>query len=238
MPRVLRSTSLRLAVIYAGLFLGSSLAMVLLTYWTTVGYFNRQIDSAIQADIDTVLERTRAEGIAGAVTALAERLRDDPDNERLYLLADAAQRRIAGNVSTPLRLEGARGEAPREDELRRGEERVAARFAALPLAGDHWLLVGRDVRDRGAMRLLIIDALVGAAAMTVLLAILGSLLFRRMLLGRIESISRTGLAIVQGDMTRRVPLSGAADEFDLLAVRVNVFIEVIVVLMVCVLVVL
>jgi signal transduction histidine kinase len=61
--------------------------------------------------------------------------------------------------------------------------------------------------------------------MTGLLAILGSLLFRRVLLRKIESISRTGLAIVQGDMTHRVPVSGTRDEFDLLAETVNVMLD-------------
>jgi signal transduction histidine kinase len=233
-PRVLRSTSLRLAIIYAGLFLGSSLLMVLFTYWTTVGYLNRQIDSAIQADIDAVTDRLRTDGIIGATAAVEERLRDNPDGERLFLLSDAARRRLAGNLATPPRAPGgdivpAQSELAegvwREGELATEHDRVTARFALVRLAGGYRLLVGRDVKDRGAMRLLIVDALIGAAAMTALLAILGSLLFRRLLLGKIESISRTGLAIVQGDMTRRVPLTGAADEFDLLAETVNVMLD-------------
>src|SRR5262245_27149249 len=92
--------------------------MVLFTYWTTVGYLNRQIDSALQADIGAVTDRLRTDGIAGAVAAVEERLREIPDGERLFQLRDPSRRRLAGNLATPLSPGG--DIVPAQSELTEG----------------------------------------------------------------------------------------------------------------------
>jgi signal transduction histidine kinase len=55
----------------------------------------------------------------------------------------------------------------------------------------------------------------------VLLAIGGGLLIRRGVLARVETINRMAAAIVRGDLSKRVPVRGATDEFDQLSHTIN-----------------
>ena len=49
MIKLLRSTSVRLALIYALLLVVSSLTLVGLLWWHTVGYLDREIDAVIHS---------------------------------------------------------------------------------------------------------------------------------------------------------------------------------------------
>jgi signal transduction histidine kinase len=94
-----------------------------------------------------------------------------------------------------------------------------ALFVVLP--SGFRLLVGRDVQDRVEVRALIVSGLGWASLGALILAILGGLLVRGAVLRRVEAINRTASAIVQGDLSRRVPTRGASDEFDRLAQTIN-----------------
>src|SRR3546814_5100990 len=60
-----------------------------------------------------------------------------------------------------------------------------------------------------------------AAVIALGLAVIGGLLVRRFILQRIESINRTTIAIVDGNLGQRIPMRGADDEFDQLAGIIN-----------------
>jgi signal transduction histidine kinase len=58
-------------------------------------------------------------------------------------------------------------------------------------------------------------------ALILLFGTLGGALMSRNMLRRLDSINRTSGEIVAGNLTRRVPVSGAHDEFDVLAENLN-----------------
>ncbi len=82
-------------------------------------------------------------------------------------------------------------------------------------------MVGRDVQDRVEVRALIVSGLGWASLGALALASLGGLLVRGAVLRRVEAINRTAGAIVEGDLSRRVPTRGSSDEFDRLALTIN-----------------
>jgi signal transduction histidine kinase len=75
------------------------------------------------------------------------------------------------------------------------------------------LVVGRDMQDQREIEQLVWRALVVGGAAALLLAIGGALLFRRQLERRVGMIRRIALEIEAGDLSRRIPISGAEDEF-------------------------
>jgi signal transduction histidine kinase len=106
----------------------------------------------------------------------------------------------------------------------RGPDRTeehAARAQVFRLQGDLRLLVGRDVRDLEATRGLILDALTWGLALTAGLALVGGWLMTSRVVRRIEAINQTSRDIMEGDLSRRIPLGGSGDDFDQLADGLN-----------------
>jgi signal transduction histidine kinase len=68
---------------------------------------------------------------------------------------------------------------------------------------------------------LLLRALIVGSAIAVLLAIGGAVIFRRQLEHRVAAIRRTVLEIEAGDLSRRIPVSDARDEFTLLNRDIN-----------------
>jgi signal transduction histidine kinase len=65
----------------------------------------------------------------------------------------------------------------------------------------------------------------------VLFGVLGAFLIARRALARVDAISETSRTIMDGDLARRLPLSGSGDELDRLAVNLNTMLDRIVALM-------
>jgi signal transduction histidine kinase len=61
----------------------------------------------------------------------------------------------------------------------------------------------------------------GAAGVILLVAVIGGLAIRRALLAELQGINQTASAIVAGDLSRRLPVSGGTDELEMLAQTVN-----------------
>jgi signal transduction histidine kinase len=224
MTRILPSTSLRLALAYAGLFIVSSLLLVGLLWWRTAAYLDREIDAVILADTQAIADRFRDFGLNGAIQAVSERAESNRDENAIYLLADPALSPVAGNLAAwPLQV-GTLAGWHQADMAHNGQRR-ATRLLSVDLPRGFHLLIGRDVQDRLAVRALVVQGLGWAGAAALALALAGGYLVRRALLQRIETINRTTAAIVEGDLTRRLPARNSADEFDQLGRTINRMLE-------------
>ncbi|WP_290808483.1 HAMP domain-containing sensor histidine kinase [Ferrovibrio sp.] len=220
MPRFLRSTASRLALVFAGLFMVAAILLAALLWWNTTGYLDRETDAVIAADTRAIGDRLGDFGLAGAVQTMNERIAADADNRAIYLLTDPRLRPLGGNVDAwPLKV----GPQPGwyEVELVHRDRLHVVRLLHVALPGNFQLLVGRDVQDRVEMRNLFLRGLAWAGLAALAIAFFGAWLIRRAVQHRIEGINRTALAIVQGDLARRVPLRGTDDEFDQLVATIN-----------------
>jgi signal transduction histidine kinase len=220
MNRFLRSTSIRLALGYAGLFIVSSLILVGFLWWRTAGYLDREIDAVIIADTQAIGDRLRDFGLSGAIQTINERISRTADEHTVYLLTDPKLTPIAGNLDA-WPLDVGRPQGWYQVQLVRDDKPYATRVFNVQMPGDFHLLVGRDVQTRIAVRGLILQSLIWAGLIAVMLAIAGGLLVRRSVLRRVEAINRTARAIVQGDFSQRVPTRDSTDEFDQLTQIIN-----------------
>ena len=215
--RILRSSTFRLALVYAALFGASVLLLLGFIYWSTAGYMTRQTEALIDAEIDTFAERYRTTGIPGLVALIEERLQSDSS---VYLLADPAFRPLVGNLDGwPLGPSEEDGWL--EFQIREGDVVQLALSRTFTLRGGFHLLVGRDVRALTRTKRLITRTLAWGLGLTALLALVGGALMSRSTARRIEAIHRTGLDIMRGDLSHRIPRDGSHDDFDQLAAHLN-----------------
>lgn len=224
MIKLLRSTSVRLALIYALLLVVSSLTLVGLLWWHTVGYLDREINAVIAADTRAIGDRLHDFGLPGAMQTVEERVDANQDKKAIYLLADPLLKPLAGNVDAwPLKIDRSMGW--HEVDLVYEGKLHQARLLHVALPGNYQLIVGRDIEDRAAVQAMVLRSGVWAAAIALVLAVIGGLLVRRFILQRLESINRTTMAIVDGNLGQRIPTRGADDEFDQLAGIINRMLE-------------
>lgn len=224
MLRLLRSTSVRLALGFAALFVASSLLLVGLLWWGTAEYLARETDAVIRADTQGIKDDVTLGGAAAAAETIGIRAGLSPDGRAVYLMAGKDLHAMGGNLSTwPYEVPVKPGWYLRQ--IDRGEDQRLMRFNVTDLPDGLHLLVGRDVQDRTEIRSLIVDSLGWAAAGAFVIAILGGMLVRRAVLRRVEIINRAATAIVQGDLSRRLPTRDTSDEFDQLAQTINLMLR-------------
>jgi signal transduction histidine kinase len=99
--------------------------------------------------------------------------------------------------------------------------RARGRLFMLPQSGNFYLLVAQDVHDRDLTQRMVTTTLPWTVALILVFGLLGGALMSHNMLRRLDSINRASNEIMAGNLTRRVPVSGAADEFDVLAENLN-----------------
>jgi signal transduction histidine kinase len=221
---LIRSASLRFAALYGALFAASSLALVLFFWWATAGVLDRQVEAAIDADAQFLVERWSEGGVPALVLTVQERLAENVDDDAIYMLSDALGRRVAGNMQ---RWPAAVVQAGEFYELRvvRAGAQSLAEVRQYDLPGGFRLLVGRDVRGRVELRRLLTNTLLWSVLLVAGLAGAGAFVVRRLFRRMVAEISATAEAIAGGDLTPRVRRSGRGDEFDRMAESINTMLE-------------
>ena len=61
--KVVRTSTFRLALLYAMLFAGSVLLLLAFIYWSTVAFMANQVDATIEAEITGLAEQYRSRGL-------------------------------------------------------------------------------------------------------------------------------------------------------------------------------
>ncbi len=169
-------------------------------------------------------ERHRVGGLPALVEAVEDRIALDVSNEALYLLVNASGRRLAGNLQA-WPAEANADSAWIRMPLERDDTSSEARLLRLEFANGIRLLVGRDVAEKLQLRALLAEGIAWAASATAAIALAGGWQLRRALERRLSPVYRTAAAIAAGDLSRRVPVSDADDEFDRLGSTMNAMLD-------------
>lgn len=218
----LRNATSRLIAMHLVLVAVSTALVLAFVYWSTKSVIDGEVREVVEAEIRGLADEYQRLGVAGLAAGIERRLRTPGEGDDIYLLADTDGKRIAGNLAawpkgvTP-------GSGWIELNLRRTDtgDTVLVSAASFRLPGGERLLVGRDARARAAFDRTLVQALIWALGVTGILALATGWLLSRLVLSRIGDIAATAEEIVQGAMTRRVPVRGAGDEFDRLAGTLN-----------------
>ena len=228
-PKLLRTSTFQLAVMYALLFAGSVLILMYFMHWATVGYMERQTEETIDAEITGLQDQYRAQGLTGLVRAINERIAAEPASSALYLFTAPDFRPLAGNLAAwpGLTPEPAGWFTFIREDLQGHQIPARARVFTLRagVRDDLHLLVGRDVREIVAMRGLFRRALSIGLGITVALGLVVGLAMSRSTLRRFDAINQTCRRIMSGDLSQRIRTRGADDEIDRLGSTVNEMLE-------------
>jgi signal transduction histidine kinase len=227
LPRLVRTASFGLALLYAGLLAASFMIIGALVYWTVEASLEQQMAARIDGEIELLTDEMRSEGMSELIEQIGRR--ENVLNLE-YLLLDANGTRVAGDMPvTPTSLGWSDIALPTE---RSGHS--AARvlhIRSVKLDNGMRLSVADDYGSIEDMRHAWLVAGVWSLIAFLALSVMGGLLLSRGFLRRVDMIRTTAQAIISGDLETRIPLSGTNDNFDLLSRTLNQMLDRIQVLM-------
>lgn len=226
MPRLLSSLSFRLALSYAGLFVGSLLLLFAGYYLVAIRQPIEATKAAVEREAQSLAGIYERQGSAALVRRLRTRARSAETPKPFHAFIDGQGKVISANLPSWPAWSERRWLWLEADIFVDGSE---IDFDSLTL--DHRfpdgarLLVGRDlnvVRDRQLMMQSSGLAVIGGA---VAIGLIVGLLMSRAIGRRIDRFADTARAVMAGDMARRVPTDGSGDEFDHLAQTLNAMLD-------------
>lgn len=220
LPRILRTTSFRLTLLYAVLFCVSVLILYAAMYWYGTGYVADQIDHTVDNEIAELEAHARGGGLAALRDTVSAYARQAPSGI-YYYLADGRGRTLAGNVPSLPRVLGIVNWPRRRHGGPIPQSRHGVRGRGVVVDGGGYLFVGLDSYELGEMREMIQRAFFWGFLATMLLAGLGGTIMSFGLVRRVEAISQATREIMAGELGRRIPVRGSNDEFDHLAESLN-----------------
>jgi signal transduction histidine kinase len=221
-PNVFRTQAFRIIVIYLAIFAVSATALAGFVYWNTASVLDSQNDETIGAEVTGLIEQYQSLGLAGLTDVIISR--SIKGGQGLYLLANSERRPIAGNLDIWPEVTATRGgfiEFTYERKIGDQDELRSARGKIFGLARGFYMLVARDVQERRELESLFATMLVWGTGLMIVLGLAGGALISRNFLARLDVINRTSRQIMGGDLTLRVPVSRAGDEFDDLSGHLN-----------------
>ena len=221
-PKLLRTQAFRIVAIYLAIFAVSAVALVGFVYWNTALVLDRETDETIDAEITGLVEQYQRLGLPGLTDAIIGR--SVRREQGLYLLANNNRQVIAGNLDGWPQFSSSRNgfvEFAYERRIGATPELRSARGRIFTVSQGFYLLVARDVDERRALESLFRTALVSGAVLMLILGLAGGVLISRNFLARLDVINRTSRQIMGGDLSRRVPVTPASDEFDDLSNNLN-----------------
>lgn len=222
--RLLKTTTFRFAVLYTAVFACSVGALFAFVFINTSIFAERQVEAAIQAEVQGFQETYRREGLVGLRGAINRRVDPNVRTDGIYLLVDAMGRRVAGNLTAWPR------DTEADDlwinfsilEMQSAEASTAdVRALQFRLSGGYELLVGRDIRVARDFRQQLLRSLNIGLGLTIAIGVLGGFLFSRSIMGRVERITQICRRIMRGDLSQRMEGAGQDDELSRLSESIN-----------------
>ncbi|MER8726825.1 ATP-binding protein [Mesorhizobium sp. M1027] len=246
-PAIMKTTAARLSALYLLLFALCAVLLVLYMTSLSVRMLTAQTQETINDEVLGLARAYQRGGLPLLVRVVEQRSRQPGAN--LYLIADANGQILTGNVQSlepgVIEAEGwttepfsyrrfGEGELerqrnpvsdpnePAQSEVQaEGEKGHNAVALVLRLPNQMIMLVGRDLGEPERFRAVIRRALMLALGMMGVGGLLIWFFVGRAALKRIDSVSEASRRIMGGDLSGRLPVTGAGDEFDRLSENLN-----------------
>ncbi len=219
--KLFRATAFRLALAILALSAVGAGIVLTAVAWQVVKLVDQETARTIDAEAKGLIDSYDRGGLMGLYSAIEMRKRQP--GASLYLLTDPAGEPLAGNVAQipPEVLEQPVFVDVNYRSNVAGAQMRQALVRVYRLPPGFLLLVGHDLGDRARIEKIMVRALAVSLVFFAALAALGALFVARRVLKRIDDINTSAHGIMDGDLTRRLPVSGSGDELDRLAEGLN-----------------
>jgi signal transduction histidine kinase len=223
--RILRSANFRLALIYAALFVISACVLFATVFVTATAAMQSDMQAVLHTEAFQLAEIHRRLGLIGLAEQITRRMNFRTRGPIYYLLQAPNRQVVVGNLPGMPPVEGVIDfrHSPDADESDADRGRLTGFGLVLP--DGSFLLVAQDASRLLDMQRAIVRAFVWAGGLTLLLAIGGGVLLGSNFLRRIDTIGRTTRAIMEGDLSARIPVRGTNDEIDQLVASLNAMLD-------------
>jgi signal transduction histidine kinase len=191
-------------------------------FWSTRSALETQLTRRIEAEMTLLEQEFRANGIDDLVATVEQRTRVKGNLD--YFVADPAGQPLAGDLPVISDRSGwVEYDAGPDADQSAENERV--RVLVKQLDGGYRLGVGEDLEQVGELEDTFFGILASALGIVLVLGIGGGLLLSAAFLRRVDMITRTADAIIEGDLSRRIERTGSGDDFDHLSATLNVMLD-------------
>jgi signal transduction histidine kinase len=206
------------------LFAGCVLLLGAAAFWSTRSALEQQLTRRIEAEMTLLEQEFRSNGIDHLVATVQQRTQDKGNLD--YFVADPAGKRLAGDLPINSdRLGWVELEAGQDASGEQSGEKETVRVLVGQLDGGYRLGVGEDLEQVGEMEETFLGILASALGIVLVLGIGGGLLLSAAFLRRVDMITRTADAIIDGDLSRRIERTGSGDDLDHLSATLNVMLD-------------
>jgi hypothetical protein len=223
MNSMFRSSAVSLAFGYTVIGIVALILFAAPLWYAWQGIIGEGRTEILQADSQRLESIFRSDGVDGLKRFIDARIQMQIPGDRLLLLTDSSGRAIAGNLSAWPDVPTAPGDyVAHGSESGQGFQTALVHTASL---GPYRLLVGRDNRLLAPLERRFWYCLAGAVTVLLVAGLLVGLTTRRTLMSRVDSIRQTVTAIINGDLTHRLPTRASNDELNTLSLTINRMLE-------------
>src|SRR5215207_6707896 len=219
-----RLSSARLAALFVVIFAAAIALVLTAVYVLTARVLDREVDTVIRGEVTHLVDDYSSGGLLQLVATLRRRTDSWDRSGAVYLLIQPNGYPIAGNlVHWPHSFDTYGNWIEFEIDAREEGGLVShpVRAQVFLLPGGRRLLVGTDILERRKLASRLRTAMFWGAGSSVLLATVFGLSYSRRIRRRVRAFASTCESIMAGDLSRRLPVEKAHDEFDELGTAVN-----------------
>lgn len=197
-------------------------------YFLTARVLDREVDAVIRGEVAHLVDDYSSGGLLQLVSTLRRRTDSWDRTGAVYLLIEPNGYPLAGNLAHwPYEFDsyGSWVEFEIDASGAGGVISHPVRAQVFLLPGGRRLLVGTDILERHRLASRLRTAMFWGAGSSVLLATLFGLTYSRRIRRRVSAFATTCESIMAGDLSQRLPVEAAHDEFDELGAAVNRMLE-------------
>ena len=223
LTRILRSAAFKLTLIYAGLFVVSAVVLFATVFVIATAALQNDMQAVLRSEAIQLADIRNRYGLLALAEQVTRRMNFRTHGPIYYLVQAPTQQVVVGNLPGMPPVEGV------VDFVRDTDQQVDARAKltgfGLTLPDGTFILVAQDASRLIDMQHAIVRAFIWAGGLTLLLAIATGVLVGGRFVRRIDTIGRTSRAIMEGDLSARIPVRGSSDEIDQLTIGLNAMLD-------------
>lgn len=221
---LIKSTGFRFALLHTLVFVLSVSVIAWVAEVTVTSALQRQAHDRVETEATSLMAEYQRHGLAGLRSTIEER--SSAAKRRLqYAIVDTNGQVIVGDrylaefartaSSVTQIMPRHNGENATDNIL------VASRL----LDGALRLVIADNLESVEDVEDVVLNGFLVALALALLLGLGAGALFTRSLLRRVDGVTRTAEAIIGGDLSQRIALTGSGDDFDRLSTTLNTMLD-------------